>query len=125
LTPRWGGGIDEYREFVEDAVRRTRATDGAAMYAGLYQAYAGVEFDKPFRELGIPWAKMKAGFEDLMARYPSPWNVNHYASFACRANDKEAFLKLLPKLSSPNIRQRAWPTGYSLENCKETFMIRM
>ena len=99
LTPRWGGDIERYRDFVEDAVKRTRATEGATMYARLYWVFANVEFDRSFSDLGIPWPKMKSGFDDLIARYPSPWNVNNFASFACRANDKATFLKLLPKLT--------------------------
>ena len=124
LTPRWGGDIDQYRQFVEDAVKRTQATDGVTMHARLYWIYAGIEHDRPFGDLGIPWARMKAGFDDLIVRYPSPWNLNNYASFACRANDKEAFLRLLPKLTPKEIRQDAWPSGFSFENCKETFTAR-
>ena len=82
------------------------------------------EFDQPFGSLGIPWSKMKAGFEDLIARYPTPWNINGYASLACQANDKGAFIKLLPKLTPEDIRDEAWVSGYNLENCKESFMVR-
>jgi hypothetical protein len=124
LTPRWGGDIEQYRQFTDDSVTRTQATDGVTMNARLYWFYAEIENDQPFGELGIPWAKMKAGFDDLIIRYPTSWNINNYASFACRANDKEAFLRLLPKLSPKEIRQEAWPTGYSFETCKEAFTIR-
>ena len=109
---------------MEDAVKRTQATDGVTMYARLYWIYAAIEHDRSFRDLGIPWAKMKAGFEDLVARYPSAWNINNYASFACRANDKQAFLRLLPKLTPTSLRLDAWPTGFSFDNCKESFTSR-
>jgi hypothetical protein len=124
LTPRWGGDIDQYRQFVEDAVKRTKGTEGVTMQARLYWIYAQVEHDQSFGELGIPWSKMKAGFDDLMVRYPSAWNINNYASFACRAKDREAFLRLLPKLTPKEIRPEAWATGFSFDNCKETFTSR-
>ena len=94
------------------------------MYALLYANYADIEYDQPFDSLEIPWPKMKAGFEDLIARYPTPWNLNSFARFACQAKDKEAFLKILPKLAPVTVRPMAWPSGYSLENCKETFTRR-
>ena len=125
MTPRWGGNIVEYRKFVEDAVKRTTATDGATMYARLYAVYADTEYyDQKFADLGIPWSKMKTGFEDLIARYPTPRNVNLYARFACQANDKQAFLKLLPKLTPKDLRPDEWTSGYNLDNCKEMFTVR-
>src|SRR5262249_52866439 len=66
LAPRWGGGIEEYRKFVDDAVARTRKTEGETLYARLYIVYADIEGDRPFSSLGIPWPRMKAGFDDLM-----------------------------------------------------------
>jgi len=124
LAPRWGGGIEQYRKFVDDAVARTRVTDGETLYARLYIVYAEIEFDRAFASLGIPWTRMKAGFDDMMVRYPSSWNVNLYAAYACQANDRQAFLNLLPKLTPTELRSEAWPTGFSFENCKETFTSR-
>jgi hypothetical protein len=124
LTPRWGGDIALYNKLTEKAVSQTKSTEGQSMYARMYWYYAGIENDQPFRELGIPWPLMKAGFEDLIARYPSSWNLNSYARFACEANDKSTFLQLAPRLTGENLRADAWPSGYKFETCKDAFMSR-
>ena len=96
--------------------------EGKILYARLYWTYASIESNRhPFDDLGIPWRLMKAGFEDLLKRYPSNWNINGYARFACQAGDKATFLKLLPRLEQGALRGYAWPGGYSFDACKTTF----
>jgi hypothetical protein len=123
LTPRWGGNLKDYQQFVEASVSRTRSVEGDTMYARLYWALAQTESDQdPFTDLRIPWPKMKSGFEALMQRYPkSKWNLSHYAYFACRAGDGTTFLALLPNLPERQ-KSAAWRGSYSLEFCKGRFL---
>lgn len=119
LTPRWGGSLDDYHRFVRGAVEKTKASYGDLMYARLYWGLIGVEHDKdPFKELKIPWQRMKSGFDDLMKRYPdSQWNLQNYAVFACRAGDGKTFNALLPKLTGK------WVGGepYTRDYCMSRF----
>jgi hypothetical protein len=121
LTPRWGGSIEQAQSFVATAVKLTEALEGKTLNARLYSVYAATESNRqPFSDLEIPWPLMKAGFDDLIQSYPSPWNINAYARFACQAGDKTTFLGLLPRLENV-YRVYAWPGGYSFEICKATF----
>jgi hypothetical protein len=128
LTPRWGGSLSEYHAFVEGSVSRTRPREGNSYYARLYWNLAEIESDRdPFRDLGIPWQKMKSGFDDLMQRFPdSQWNLHHYAHFACRAGDGKTFNKLRPTLDLRKMNQmsRIWSNAYTLEFCTEQFTQR-
>lgn len=97
LLPKWGGDMDNYDDFVNRTVQATRATDGVSMYARLYWSYDGAQVEgNLFAESRANWPRMKKGFEDLMARYPdSYWNLNSFASFACKARDRETFVTLI------------------------------
>jgi hypothetical protein len=125
LAPRWGGTLKEFHTFVEKSVTRTRGRDGSTMYARLYWILAAIEWNQdPFSVLGIPWVKMRQGFDDLMKRYPdSQWNLNHYAYFACRANDVKTFGRLVIGIRKPI--DQAWSGSYSLDYCKELLLQRI
>lgn len=76
--------------------------------AAVYDLEAGF-----FRETHARWDKMKRAFDDLLARYPDPINLNRYAMLACLAEDKAVAAKLLDDIGdAPLVRQ--WggnPTG--------------
>jgi hypothetical protein len=125
LTPRWGGSLDDFHSFVEASVQRTRERDGSTMYARLYWILASVESDQePFTDLGIPWDKMRQGFDDLMRRYPkSQWNLSNYAYFACRANDAKTFGRIVGGIEKAT--SSAWNGSYTLDYCKELLLKRV
>jgi hypothetical protein len=50
---------------------------------------------------------MKAGFEDLIRRYPDPWNINKYAGFAYRAGDKDKGVELSVRVAEEPVVE-AW-----------------
>jgi len=125
LLPRWGGSLAEYHEFVKRSVESTKPIDGETMYARLYWALSTGEWDKdPFKDLRISWKSMKAGFDDLMKRYPdSQWNLQHYAFFACRANDGKTFNKLRPDVDVKmlHLMPPIWNQAYTLDYCTDRF----
>ena len=125
LTPRWGGSLEDYHRFVRGAVEKTRASYGDLMYARLYWELSNIEWDRdPFKELKIPWQKMKSGFDDMLKRYPdSKWNLQNYAHFACRAGDGRTFNALLPRLpvGQPKTLSTPWREPYTREYCVARF----
>jgi hypothetical protein len=122
LSPQWGGSEAAVREFIAAAVKNTNAREGQSMYAELYREYARRQYNRhPFKDLGIPWPLMKAGFQDLVRRYPSAWNVNTFASYACQAGDGPTFLALLPEINKIGGMDQAWMGSYSFRACVETF----
>jgi hypothetical protein len=128
LSPVWGGSLAQYHRFVDVAVDQTRPSEGEAMYATLYWNLSDLEPRKdPFRDLDIPWTRMKAGFVALLERYPeSEWNLHNFAAFACRAGDAQTFESLLPKLSEDAAtRMRgAWRNAYTFEYCRRLYTKR-
>lgn len=117
LTPKWHGSnsmIDQFASWVAD---RTRKAEGDAMYARIYwyvsDAYYGNA--RLFKEMKIDWKRMRGGFEDIVARYPEPWNLNKYARFACMAKDYETARTLFARIGQP--MSEVWGNGAILNPC--------
>jgi hypothetical protein len=126
-SPRWGGSMREFDAFARRAADMTRSAEGQGMYARLYwgedcNCDSAIQFSKG--SPGPDWKLMKAGFEDMLKRFPDKtWNANKFASFACRANDKEAYLKVRSQLKGV-VYEALWPSSYSIEVCDRRFMVR-
>ncbi|RNJ43373.1 hypothetical protein B5V01_19420 [Mesorhizobium erdmanii] len=90
-APQWGGSLDDVAELIDHAVQLTKPQDGVGFYArGYWYAMDQYLGRKMFRDSQTYWAKIKAGFEDLVKQYPDEWNLNAYARFACISLDAEA-----------------------------------
>ena len=117
LLPKWHGGIHEIEVFAQDAVRRTMKHEGRGMYARVYWFASQVQFKNDiFGDSLAVWSRMKSGFEDVVARYPDPWNLNNYAKFACLAQDKPKTMELLKRTES-SVVPEAWSPGSLREKC--------
>ncbi len=99
--PKWGGSAAQYERFATQVAEQTKSFEGMGMYARLYWA-VDRRNDLPF--LNQPgqaphWAKLKAGYDDLMRLYPSSMhNLGKYAGVACRSTDSELYRSLRTKL---------------------------
>lgn len=120
LLPKWHGDIDQVEAFARDAVERTRKTEGQAMYARIYWAFAQMQLrnrrDTLFEESNAHWKQMRAGFDDMIKRYPDQWNIQNYAHFACLAKDHATFRKLSPRIKSPV--PATWEPPNTLQACR-------
>lgn len=116
--PQWGGSFVEYDRFARVAQRRALATDGAGVYARIYwNLYATTHGDRAIRESKVDWDLMCQGIDDVLARYPDQWNINHFAKFACLAEDAELTGALIPRITvlySPV----AWKDMAQLHECQ-------
>lgn len=120
LLPIWGGDIEQIQTFAADAVKRTASTEGQGMYARIYWVVAGrmgtkAFFAKPHQQ--TIWPQMKAGFDDVVKRYPVDWNRNAYAKFACQTGDVDLFISLVRQFDGEPM-EAAWPRGY-FQTCKD------
>ncbi|MEO8387404.1 hypothetical protein [Polaromonas sp.] len=118
VSPMWSGNIAQLSALASDAVRRTSAVEGNALYARIFWSvsdrYSGVWYH--ILSTG-GWPLMKSGFEDMIKQYPDDWNKNAYARFACKAGDVDLFLKLTRQFSgNPDVE--AWP-GNSFQQCRD------
>jgi hypothetical protein len=108
LLPKWYGGVSEIEALAQDAVKRTRQLEGAGMYARIYWYASEDDFENNiFTNSLAAWTRMKAGFDDILARYPDGWNLNNYAKFACLARDMPTTRALIERTSS-NVMPDAW-----------------
>jgi hypothetical protein len=106
--PKWGGDAKAVEDFARAAVKYTKETDGDGMYARIYWAASQSQFGAElFTRSEANWSDMKRGITDVLARYDDAWNVNHFAKFACLANDREMTHELMAKIGS-NPLPAAW-----------------
>lgn len=94
--------LDEFDTTVakvaELGLAKTRDTDKHGLYARTYWYAAGFVPQGQLSALPhFEWQKMKAGFDDVVAQYSEPWNINSYALFACMAGDRAKLRELLPR----------------------------
>jgi len=119
-SPRWGGSAAQFDQFARRAVFFTRAVEGGGMYARLYWKEDGSGGDAiQFGERrNLPeWQLVKSGFEDLLQRYPQDLRTrNKFASFACRANDRDTYQKLRHDLGE-HIVPELWPEAANVDAC--------
>jgi hypothetical protein len=114
--PRWGGNIDDFDSFVDDAVRRTASQEGTIIYARIYasNAYA---FDNMFKTSRVEWPRMYNALNELDQRYPDPRNDNLFAYFACAAGDKIWTAHMMPLITSPPDFE-VWQTQENIDRCR-------
>ncbi|MFS8064160.1 MAG: hypothetical protein ACMG5Z_06180 [Luteimonas sp.] len=119
LLPKWNGDLHEIEAFANRAVALTRASEGGSMYARIYWFASQVEFDNGlFLSSFARWDRVDAGFQDVLARYPDQWNLNHYAKFACLAADPKRTRELMQRIDVP-IRA-AWEPDGLFERCQRS-----
>jgi hypothetical protein len=112
LMPRWHGDLQQIEDFAQYAVRKTRHLEGQGMYARIYWYASQMEFkNEIFTNSLADWPQMKAGFDDVISRYPDAWNLNNYARFACMARDKPKAVELLARIGTSVVSEAWVPIG--------------
>jgi hypothetical protein len=126
-SPRGGGSVVQFDQFARRAVFFTRPSEGGGMYARLYWREDGNGSDAiifPDRRSLPEWQLVKTGFEDLLQRYPSDAAArNKFASFACRADDRETYGKLRAQLGE-RIQPEQWPDSWPVDACDRKLLKR-
>lgn len=107
LAPKWHGSKEEIEKFVNFTVEQTKAKEEMGMYARTYWYVSQIYSDAVLLHFDIDWEKMKRGMDDVLARYPDQWNINHFAFFACLNGDKQKTAQLIGKMNSAPI-SKAW-----------------
>ena len=119
MMPRWGGTYGQVDGFIQAMSTLNAPRFDAARYARLYTMYSdleGQDFD-PFTTATADWPTMKAGYDELLARYPhSEYFLNRYANFACRAMDRNAFQRLRPMIAT-GVLPDVWTMSHTLAKC--------
>lgn len=115
--PKWGGSWAEFDDVVDRIVARTAKEDGQSAYARSYWGLHDEGLGRTlFEKTLAKWPRMKQGFEDVVARYPTDWNLNIYASYACVANDVPTLQALFKRLDGRMV-QKVWKGMLPIDHC--------
>ena len=86
-----------FEQFANVAVKASRQFEGSGMYARLYQRVdynTAMPFD-PERSSLPRWTELRAGYTDLLQRYPASITLaTSFASVACRSDDSELYRRM-------------------------------
>ena len=121
LEPMWRGSYVAMESFADRAASSTKDKLGDEMYTRLYWHIARCSCGFPQDPL-VKWSRIKAGFDDIVKRYPTQWNLSAYANYACLAQDKVTTKSVIQRLTQPIMSQweddpdfyrrcRAWATA--------------
>ncbi|MBC5783605.1 hypothetical protein H8N03_11670 [Ramlibacter sp. USB13] len=117
LLPQWGGSMEAFEGFADYAVQRSRASEGESMFARIYVGMAE-QMHLDLSAPGSPWPRIRAGFEDLVKRYPDSSNLNQYAWWACQARDMETARKVLARIGD-QVEPDVWPSRANYVRCMQ------
>lgn len=120
--PKWGGSIEKLEALANTAADNNKS-DGDALYTRVYWVVEECDCDvyelskKTFNN----WDRIKKGFNDILAKYPSEWNIAHAAYFSCHAKDQPQTEQLFTRINSYVKQDWDWDSkkdGYRYYYCK-------
>ncbi|MGD8595380.1 MAG: DUF4034 domain-containing protein, partial [Gammaproteobacteria bacterium] len=118
FQPRWHGSRKLLRQFVDNAVNKSRHKEGLTLYTRIYWSQLWALKDDTFAPGYAEWNLMKQGFEDIMKDYPnSAWNLNAYAYYSCMAKDWSTTKQLTSKIED-NPHLSIWGSRSRYFTCK-------
>ncbi len=121
VSPQWGGSYKALADLAAQAVQNTKAEDGQAFYARIYwniYSELAVLGSEPFAHPEVNWPRIRAGFDDLIERYPDGYNINAYARLACiAANDKATTAKIIKRIGQ-DVVPHVWQDRAEFLRCK-------
>lgn len=104
LGPKWQGDRKKIEQFALKAVSATKKHDKTGIYAKIYwHASQSIPGPDLFTDAPSVWRHMSKAMDDVLAKYPDQWNINHFAYFACLAHDKEKTKHLISKIKKEPI----------------------
>jgi len=108
---KWGGSSD----WVDYWLDRIEQASSPEDYARSYWYV----FDDTFPDIHqADWPRLKAGMDDVVDRYPTDWNLNAFAYFACVSEDRKALRELLDRIGD-RIDLDAWRYNETVAHCRQ------
>jgi len=116
--PRWHGSRKALRQFVENAVEKSKAKEGMTLYTRIYWSQLWALKENTFAPGYAEWRKMRQGFLDIEKDYSdSVWNLNAFAYYACLAEDWATVDKLAKRIGTkPHLS--IWSSASKYYTCK-------
>lgn len=116
--PKWNGDARQVEYFARRVMRGRDERTGRMLYARIYWYASQAQFKGGlFERSAVKWDDMRAGFRTIVADFPDPWNLNHFARFACLAHDREAMREAFAKVGSEAL-DAAWDSPGQYRACR-------
>lgn len=101
-APAWGGSEEAVESFAQRALAKVPKQRRAEVYTRMYlYHFGGILKRNPAEGSAIDWSLMRAGFKDLLARYPTDWNLQRAAQAACLGKDMPTTHALMAQIRGP------------------------
>lgn len=97
-SPKWGGSAQKIESFVRGVVSDLPVRDGDMLYVRMYWWAADTHFERQLLDSEVDCDRMIRGMRLLAAKYPDPWNINRFASFAVDCGNKAAAREYFDKI---------------------------
>ncbi len=114
--PMWGGSYERTGRFIRRVRDITGVADGDTFLARGYWYVYERDGREAADQLGLNWVEVDKGFDDLIRAFPSQWNINAHAKFACLARDRAKFLKRYVQIK-PGLVHEIWDSGAQPMKC--------
>jgi hypothetical protein len=98
------------------ATDRTKNIKGSGTYARLYWGASFYAGNGVLQGSGIDWVRMKSSIDDILSQYSEPWNINHFAKFACLAGEAKTAQDLLPR-AQEQVVASVWSRDIEIDDC--------
>jgi hypothetical protein len=117
-SAKWYGSDEELEAFARQSLEKTKAERGYEVYARIYWA-AGMRsrVKYAFQSPNANWYYMEKGMDDIIAKYPSQWNINHFAYFSCYFWHQDAARKYMAMIQEP-IVEGVWSPATNYQRCQ-------
>jgi hypothetical protein len=116
FLPQWNGSAEALDAFVQHALTKVPRKDRPALYARMYWTAAQSHEGSLFEWSKADWSKMRRGFDDVLKQYPSEWNLQASAFFACAAGDHAGARKRMARMQDPDYAP-IWEARATYERC--------
>lgn len=119
LRERWYPNSKLIHGFANTILDQIKGDEGQVQYARLFDTVAQ---ESPVETLEVEellnWKNAKAGFEQIIKRYPTEWNKQRLALYACVEHDRATAAPLIRETEkAKNIVHSIWRMPFIYKSC--------
>ncbi len=112
MLPRWGGSDEDVRNYIKRVTSLVRSEDAAIVYARLYRRllrHGFYDSEGITKLAGANLARLKHDSQEIVRKFPDPYNEDAEAAMLCGIGDKEGLRRTLKIIGDSPIL-KAWST---------------
>lgn len=112
FLPQWGGSMEEVDQLARFAAAKTRTSDKLGYYVRAYWTLE--ECGCADMATDPDWSTLKQSMNDLVERYPAPFNAKYFMDLTCKrgdADDAMPFIRMLTPTALSDADRIIWVDG--------------